>query len=179
MDRLMHHELRASLAALLAAVVSAVVAGLVRGFPAVSVSDRTALAIAGMLAIWVLFTLLENTRIKWFGEVRGFDTAAPLAPETVLPAADFWHDRPVRLGLLPVILVPTLGMAFFVGPWMSLMPLMVCLEWAAKAARIAHWERQSSRVLWRGRVGSRPWELSWSPAPLTPARTATDVPPPV
>jgi hypothetical protein len=180
MDRLMHHELRASLTALLAVVVSAVVAGLVRGFPAVSISDRTALAVAGLLAMWVLFTLLENTRIPWFGEVRRFDAATVLAPETVLPSEDFWHDQPVSLRLLPVILVPTLGMALFVGPWMSLMPLMVGLEWAAKAARIAHWERKNGRVLWRGRVRGMPWELSSSlVGPRTPARTATGAPPPV
>ncbi|WP_371661088.1 hypothetical protein [Streptomyces sp. NBC_00280] len=180
MDRLVHHELRAFLTALLAVAVSAVVVGLVRGFPAVRISDRSAQTLAGFLAIWALFTFLENTRIKWFGEVRDFDAATPLAPETVLPTEDFWHDRPVQPGFLLVLVVPTLGMAFFMGSWMCLAPLVVGLGWAAKAARVAHWERKNGRVLWRGRVGSRPWELSCSQAgPRTPARTATDAPPAV
>jgi hypothetical protein len=178
MDRLVHHELRACLAALLAVVVSAVVVGFVRGFPSVRISDMPVLAVAGVLAIWMLFTLLEVTRIKWFGEVRDFDAATPLAPETVLPTEDFWHDRPVAGHLLPLLLVPTLVGALFWEPWMFLTPLLWGLERAPKAARVAHWERKNGRVLWRGRVGSRPWELSYSQAgPRTPARTATDAPP--
>ncbi|NEC92240.1 hypothetical protein G3I71_42205 [Streptomyces sp. SID12501] len=178
MDRLVHHELRASLAALLAVVVSAVVVGLVRGFPSVRIGDRLASSIAALLAFWVLIELLKATRIKWFGEVRDFDAATPVDPETVLPIEDFWHDRPVGLGLLPMMLVPTLVLALFWEPWMCLMPLLWGLEMAAKAARVAHWERKNGRVLWRGRVVSQPWELSWSPVgPRTPARTATEAPP--
>lgn len=180
MDRLVHHELRACLAALLVIVVNAVVVGLVRGFPSVRIDDRAALGIAGMLAIWALFTLLEGTRIEWFGEVRNYDAATPLAPDTVLPPENFWHDRPVATRLLPLILVPTLALALFWEPWMCLMPLVLCLERAAKAAQVAHWERRNGRVLWRGRVEGSPWELSYSPAgPPTPApgETATDAPP--
>ncbi|MFI1355247.1 hypothetical protein ACH4TV_17000 [Streptomyces sp. NPDC020898] len=176
MDRLLHHELRFSLTAVVAMVVSVVVVGPVRGFPSVNVSYLS--TFAGALALWVLLTLLRATRIPWFGEVRDFDAATPVDPETALPTEDFWHDRPVNLGFLPVLLVPALGLALAWEAWMCLMPLVWGLEVAAKAARVAHWERENGRVLWRGRVEGRPWELSYSPVGHgAPARTTTDAPP--
>jgi hypothetical protein len=178
MGRLVHHELRASLTALLAFVVSAVVVALVREFPPVRTDGRFALHIAGWLALWVLFTLLKATRIKWLGEVRDFDAATPVDPETVLPTEEFWPSRPIIWGFLPVLLVPTLVMALAWEPWVVLILLWLALDWTAKAARIVHWERKNRYVLWRGGVRSRPWELSYSPVrPPAPARTATDAPP--
>lgn len=177
MDRLVHHELRCSLAALVTVAINVVVVGVVRGFSSVSF-DGAARLVGGVLAVVVLFKLLKATPIKWFGEVRDFDAAAPVAPETALPTEDFWHDHPVNWQFMPVLLVPTLAVALIWEPWFAVMPLWMAVDWALQAALIVYWERKRGRVLWRGRVRSMPWELAYSPvSPPPPTRTATDAPP--
>ncbi|MFI5677852.1 hypothetical protein [Streptomyces cellulosae] len=177
MDRLVHHEMRSSLSALLAVVVGAVVVGLARGFPSTPIREETALFIAIVLGLLVLFTLLKATRIRWFSGVREWDAATAVDPETALPTQDFWHDEPVDPVLLLILLVPALFVALVWEPWMIAMPLWPTVEWAAQAALVAYWERRNGRQLWRGRVRSRPRELSYSSvSPPAPARTATDAP---
>ncbi|WKX11800.1 hypothetical protein [Streptomyces sp. NL15-2K] len=60
----------------------------------------------------------------------------------------------------------------FWEPWVVLVPLGSALDWLGQAAVAAHWEHGHGKVVWRGRVHSRPWELSVSRRP--PIRTATD-----
>lgn len=178
MDRLVHHELRASLAALLAFVISAVAVAVVRGIPTVPRAGRAVLYVGGFLAILVVYTLLKATRVKGLSEVREFEAAVPADPDRALPAEDFWHDRPVSPRMFWLILVPTLAVTLLWEPWFLLFPLGSALDWAGQAALVARWERRHGRVLWRGHVGSRPWELSYSPlSPPPPARTATGAPP--
>ncbi|MFI6929997.1 hypothetical protein [Streptomyces sp. NPDC050287] len=178
MDRLVHHELRSSLTALLAVVVGAVVVGLVRGLPSTRITDGTALFIAAVFGLLVLFTLLKATRITWFSGVPEWDAATPVDPETALPTQDFRHAKPVDPVLLLILLVPALFVALVWQPWMIVTPLWSAVEWAGQAALIACWERRNGRQLWRGRVQGRPGELSYSPvSPPAPTRTATDAPP--
>ncbi|MFI6011561.1 hypothetical protein ACIBAG_22575 [Streptomyces sp. NPDC051243] len=177
MDRLVHHELRAALAALLAFVICAVAVAVVRGIPTAPFG-RAALYLGGLVALLAVFTLLEATRIKGVSEVRYFDAAVPVDPERALPPEDFWHDQPVSRRMFWFILVPTLPVALLWEPWVIVFPLGSALSWAGKAALVAHWERRHGRLLWRGHIASRPWELSYSPlSPPPPARTATDAPP--
>jgi hypothetical protein len=178
MDRYVHHELRSAAAALIAAAVTAAVAGGFRGFPPVRLPWWWP---AGSLAYVVLYPLLQASRIKGVSRVRDFDAAVPLAPDTPLPTAPLRRDTPVSWGFLPVLLVPTLPLALFVSAWFAATPLWMAVDWASRAAVCAYWERKNGRLIWRGHIGSKPWELSYSLvpplSPSPPTRTATDAPP--
>ncbi|MEV5438602.1 hypothetical protein AB0K80_21680 [Streptomyces sp. NPDC052682] len=64
---------------------------------------------------------------------------------------------------VPPLRPRTLGTVAAV-PWVLLVPVWSALDWLGEAAVVAHRERRNGRLLWRGHVTSRPWELSWSPA---------------
>jgi hypothetical protein len=175
MDRYVHHELRGSLTALLAFVGSAVPAGAIHGFPPVRIAWWWPV---GGLAYLALSVLVQGSRLKGFSRVRDFEAAIPLDAGRPLPPEPFRRDSPVSFTLLPVILVPTLALALFVSSWFALMPVALALEWLGQAAVCARWERRNGRRIWRGHVGSRPWELSYSlVSPAPPTRTATGAPP--
>jgi hypothetical protein len=171
MDRLLHHELRAVLSAFAALALALTALGLVRGFSAPERPGALALYLGGLLALLVVWTLLKSTRIKWFGQVRDFERAVPSEGAEGTPPTDrSLRDRPFALRLFVPFLVLGLGTALW-EPWALGVLFWPALDWAGQAALVAHWERRNGLLLWRGRVGSRPWELSVSRRPAT--RTAS------
>ncbi|MDQ1016961.1 hypothetical protein [Streptomyces afghaniensis] len=171
MDRLVHHELRAVVSVLAATAVALTTAGLVRGFSPPSDPGRLGLCVAAVLASVVVWTLLKATRITWFSEVRDFEKAPPVEEAgPVLPAERFLRDRPFSPRLFVLYLLFAVPLSLW-EPWAALLPLWSALDWLGQAALAAHWERRHGLLLWRGRVASRPWELSVSRRP--PTRTAT------
>ncbi|MFF5520798.1 hypothetical protein [Streptomyces coeruleorubidus] len=173
MDRLVHHELRAVLSVCSALAVALTVLGLVRGFSA----PDSALAkyVGVLLALLVVWTLLKATRIKWISHVRDFEKAVPVEDvDVVLPTDRFLRDHPFSPGLFGMYLVFALPVAFW-DPWALGVLLWSPLDWLGQAALVARWERRNGLLLWRGHVGSRPWELSVSRRP--PTRTATGAQP--
>ncbi|WP_405670932.1 hypothetical protein [Streptomyces sp. NBC_01530] len=121
------------------------------------------------LAFTVVSTLLHASRVRWFGEVRGFEEAASLDQA---PLAVPLRTHPLNAWLLAVMLVPTLALAI---AWVALLPLWAALPWLGQAWLAAGWERRNGKVLWRGHDQDAPWKLSVSPRPLP--RTATGAPP--
>ncbi|MFC8140428.1 hypothetical protein ACFUKV_01455 [Streptomyces paradoxus] len=175
MDRLVHHELRAVVSVLAATAVALTTVGLVRGFSAPSEPGRLGLYAGGVLAFLLLWTLLKATRLKWVGEVRDFEEATPVeGTGRPLPTERFLRDQPFSPRLCVLYLLFTVPLSLW-EPWAAVLPLWSALDWLGQAAIAAHWERRNGLVLWRGRVESRPWELSVSRRP--PTRTATGAQP--
>ncbi|OUD02970.1 hypothetical protein [Streptomyces swartbergensis] len=103
---------------------------------------------------------------------RDYDKAVPVEDTgAVVPAdaslRDSWFNWPV----LVLYLLFVLPISVFWEPWVTGIALWSALDWLGQAALVAHWERRHGLLLWRGHVGSRPWELSVSRRP--PTRTAT------
>ncbi|MFJ8532972.1 hypothetical protein [Streptomyces sp. NPDC093591] len=174
MDRYVHHQLRAVVSILAAGAVAATAAGVVRGF---SPPKAEGLRFAAILfALLLVSTLLKATRIKGFSDVRHFEAAVPLDDTAVvLPTDGFLRDQPFSRKLFVLYLMLTLPVSVFWEPWIVLLPLGSALDWLGQAAVAVHWERRHGRTVWRGHVGSRPWELSVSSRP--PTRTATGAQP--
>lgn len=120
-----------------------------------------------------LVALVRGTRLKWVGEVANFEAAVPVSDaEPVVPR------RPFGLGRLSLFLLPNLAVGLLGFTWVLLVPLVMALDWLAKAAVGARWERGHGRLLWLGHDKEEPWRLSYSPvSPAPPTRTATDAPP--
>lgn len=173
MDRYVHHQLRAVVSILAAGAVAAAVAALVRGFSPPKTDGLRFVAI--LFALLLVSTLLKATRVKGFSDVRHFEAAVPLDDTVVLPTDGFLRDQPFSRKLFVLYLVLTLPASVFWEPWIVLLPLGSALDWLGQAVVALHWERGHGRVVWRGHVGSRPWELSVSSRP--PTRTATGAPP--
>ncbi|GGW90693.1 hypothetical protein [Streptomyces lomondensis] len=175
MDRLVHHELRAVFSVLAATAVALTASVLFHGFSPPSDTGRLALYAAGVLALLLVWTLLRASRLRWFSEVRNFEKAVPVEDIDPPGAAErLLRHRPFSprlfvgyvLGAVPLALWQPLTTGIF---------LWSALDWLSEAAVAAHWERRNGLLLWRGRVDSRPWELSVSRRP--PTRTATGAQP--
>ncbi|WP_043676905.1 hypothetical protein [Streptomyces xylophagus] len=170
MVRYVHSELTAALALLAGTGMGAAVA--------VGVHDSSVLRAGsvGRAAIFAvvfltLVTLVRGTRLKWVGEVANFEAALPLP--SAAPA-----QRPFGLGRLLLFLLPNLVVGVLGFTWVLLVPLAMALDWLAKAAVGARWERGNGRLLWLGQNREEPMRLSYSPiSPPPPTRTATDAPP--
>ncbi|MFF5963965.1 hypothetical protein ACFY64_09485 [Streptomyces collinus] len=174
-DRLVHHELRAVLSVCAALAVALTALGLVRGISAPDRPGALALYFGALLALLVVWTLLKATRLKWISHVRDFEKAVPVEDlDVALPTGRFLRDQPFSLRLFVLYLVLALPLAFW-EPWTLALLLWSALDWLGQAALSAHWERRTGLLLWRGHVGSRPWELSVSRRP--PTRTATGAQP--
>jgi hypothetical protein len=93
----------------------------------------------------------------------------------VLPTNGFLRDQPFSRKLFVLYLMLTLPASVWWEPWIVLLPLGSALGWLGQAAVAVHWERGHGRIVWRGHVESRPWELSVSSRP--PTRTATGAQP--
>ncbi|MFE6523866.1 hypothetical protein [Streptomyces sp. NPDC057794] len=175
MDRLLHHELRAVLSVCAALALALAVRGLHRGFSAPDRPGALALCLGGLLAFLVGWTLLKATGLKWFSHVRDFEKAVPVEDTGgALPTGRFLRDRPFSLRLFGLYLALALPLAHWEPVALGVL-LWSALDWTGQAAVTAHWERRNGLLLWRGRAGDRPWELSVSPRPAT--RTASGAPP--
>jgi hypothetical protein len=172
MLRYVHSELTAALALLAGIAMGAAVA--------VGVHDSSVLRAGsvGRAAVFAvvfltLVTLVRGTRLKWVGEVANFEGAVPLPGAAPAPA-----QRPFGLGRLLLFLLPNLVVGVLGFTWVLLVPLAMALDWLAKAAVGARWERGNGRLLWLGQDTEDPMRLSYSPvSPPPPTRTATDAPP--
>ncbi|MGW0496472.1 hypothetical protein ACWD0Z_13850 [Streptomyces sp. NPDC003007] len=174
-DRLVHHELRAAVSVLAATAVALTTVGLVEGFSAPSEPGRLGLYIGGVLAFLLLWTLVKATGLKWIGAVRDFEKAVRLeGTDPALPTARFLRDKPFSPRLFVLCLLFTVPLSLW-EPWTAVLPLWSAVDWLGQAAVAAHWERGHGMLVWRGRVESRPWELSVSRRP--PTRTATGAQP--
>jgi hypothetical protein len=171
MVRYVHQELWTALALLAATAVGVVVAVAVHGSPPVR-ADRVWLLAVLALGYLLLVTLLRGSRLRWVGEVRRFEAAVPVTGrERVLRGGRF------PLAIFVAFVVTASLFALVGGPLIPLLPLLPALDWLAKAAVGAHWERGNGRLLWREHDRHRPQGLSYTPftAPA-PSRTATDAP---
>ena len=175
MVRYVHGELTVGLALLAATGVGVAVA--------VGVRDTSPLTggLVGRVAVFVvvlltLATLVRGTRLKWVGEVPEFEAAVPVTGAD--PALRRRPFGPFGLGRLSLFLVPSVAVGLLGVTWVLLVPLAMALDWLAKAAVGARWERGHGRLLWLGHDREHPWRLSYSPvSPPPPTRTATDAPP--
>lgn len=160
MDRYIHHQLRSVYTALAALAVSVAVTSGVRGAP------LTAYGVGwfalGLVAFTVVYTLLGATRLKWVGDLRDFESAAPLEHP---PTNDVsLRRRPLNWWLFTVMSVPTFTLAIAWEPWIALLPLWSAVAWLGQVWLAADWERKNGKVLWRGHDEDAPWKLSYSPA---------------
>ncbi len=172
MVRYVHSELTAALALLAGTGMGAAVAvGVHDG----SVLRAGSVGRAAVFAVvfFTLVTLVRGTRLKWVGEVANFEAAVPLPGAAPAPT-----PRPFGLGRLLLFLLPNLVVGVLGFTWVLLVPLAMAMDWLAKAAVGARWERANGRLLWLGQDKEEPMRLSYSPvSPPPPTRTATDVPP--
>jgi hypothetical protein len=160
--RYVHHQLVVITTAVCACAVSAPVSFGVHGELPV-VDDTVWTFVLILLGCHVFYGLLQASRLKWFSEVRDFETAVLLEdPEAVLPADYSVRRLLVHWGFFGVDLVPWLAMGLAVNPWLSLIPLAMVPDRLIQAAIAVRWERKHGVLLWRGHVPSRPWELSYS-----------------
>ncbi|MET9906660.1 hypothetical protein ABZZ74_07510 [Streptomyces sp. NPDC006476] len=171
MVRYVHQELGTALALLAATAVGVVVAVAVHGSPPVR-ADRVWLVAVLALGYLLLVTLLRGSRLRWVGEVRRFEAAVPMTGRELGR-----HRGRFPLPIFVAFVVTTSVFALVGGPLIPLLPLLPTLDWLAKAAVGAHWERGHGRLLWRERDRHGPQGLSYTPitAPA-PTRTATDAP---
>jgi hypothetical protein len=172
MVRYVHTELTAALALLAGTGMGVAVAAGVHDTSVLRAGPVGKVAVFAVVFL-TLVTLVRGTRLKWVGETANFEAAEPLpGPQ---PAA---ARRPFGLGRLLLFLVPNLVVGVLGFTWVLVVPLVMALDWLAKAAVGARWERRHGRLLWLGHDREEPLRLSYSPvSPPPPTRTATDAPP--
>ncbi|MFR0357718.1 hypothetical protein [Streptomyces sediminimaris] len=172
MIRYVRHELMAAVALLTAAAAGAAVGVRVVGGASVRAGTVAWVAVAA-LAFLALSARLRSSRLKWVGDVREFEAAVPL-PGGRPAGRDHTLRKALRfsLFLLPSVAIGLLGL-----PSVLLVALALSLDWLAKAAVGARWERRNGRRLWLGHDPADPNRLSYCPVTRPPStRTATDAP---
>ncbi|MDV9174343.1 hypothetical protein R6V09_30075 [Streptomyces sp. W16] len=174
MVRFVHHELMASVAWLTGIMVGVTAAVVVRGSGPVR-GDTVAQAVALVIGLFVLFTLVHASGLKHVSHKRDFETAVALPSDVRLPS-----NSPLYLLLrlpYPLLFLAPGVFAFFLGND-SLFMALLATEWLGSAAVAVWWEHRHGRLVWRGYVHNEPWRLAYSPlSPPPPTRTATDAPP--
>ena len=169
MGRYVHQELLAALAMLAGIAVGVAVAVGVRDEESIR-GGGLAVTAALAVAFLVVSALLRSSRLKWVGEVREFEAAAPKPGADAMPRDRVHYVRMAGLFALAAVFTSYLGDAVAV-------PLVMGLDWLTKGVVGARWERENGRVLWRGYNRDEPWKLSYSPvSPTRATRTATDGP---
>jgi hypothetical protein len=172
MGRYVHMELWAALAVLTGTAVGVAAGAGLREEPPVR-GDAVGAVAAVALGFLVVAVLFRTSRLKWVGEVREFEAAVPQPdprPTT--------RSRSYGVRLLALFVPAALFASFFADTGVALVPLVMALDWLAKAVAGARWERANGRVLWRGGFREEPWRLSYSTlSPRPGTRTATGAPP--
>lgn len=172
MGRYVHMELWAALAVLTGTAGGVAVGAGLRGESPVR-GDAVEWVAALALGFLVVAVLLRTSRLKWVGEVREFEAAVPLPDNRPAP-----RDRSYSVRLLVLFVVAALFASLFTDTGVALIPLVMALDWLAKAVVGARWEHTNGRVLWRGGFPEEPGKLSYSTlSPRPGTRTATDAPP--
>ena len=172
MVRYVHHELWAA-AMILAGVAVGWASAVGTGQSPPVRSDAVGVLVTFALGFLVLSTLVRASRLKWVGQVREFEAAAPLPDTDRRRRRTALAPRMLGLVLLPALCVFVIRDAAFVA-----VTLMMGLDWLGKAVVGASWERVNGRRLWLAHDQEEPWKLSYSPVTPPPStRTATDAPP--
>ena len=161
------HELMAAAGLLTGAVAGVAVAVAIGAGTSVRAATVAWVAVLALVVL-ALSALVRSTRLKWVGAAVPRPGGRPAGPDhTVRKALRF------SLFLLPSVVIGRLGL-----PAGLLVALALSLDWIAKAAVGARWERRNGRHLWLGHDPADPNRLSYSPVSPSPStRTATDGPP--